>query len=67
MNVNDAAKALGQDPQTIRAGLRMGVFPFGVAFKQPGHRNWTYTIFPKKLAEYAEIYNEELKEAENME
>lgn len=66
MNVNDAAKALGQDPQTIRAGLRMGVFPFGVAFKQPEHRNWTYTIFPKKLAEHAEIYNEELKETENI-
>lgn len=59
MKIEDVAKALGQSPSTIRAGLQLGVYPFGTAFKQPGHKTWTYTLYPKKVAEYIGIYGED--------
>ncbi len=60
MTIAEVAKALGKSPGTIRAGLQLGVFPFGTAFKLPGHKTYNYTLYPKKVAEYMEIngYND---------
>lgn len=52
MKVKDVAKVLGKSEKTIRDGLQMGVYPFGVAFKPAGSTKYTYTFFPAKLDEY---------------
>lgn len=52
MTIKEVAELLGHSPDTIRAGLRMGVYPFGVAFKRDGNEKWTYTIFPQKVKEF---------------
>ena len=51
MKISDVAKVLGQSPATIRAGLRLGIYDFGAAFKQPGNKKYTYTLYPQKLKE----------------
>ena len=56
ITIKEAAAALGQAQETIRMGLQLGVYPFGVAYKKPGNQNWSYTIFPAKFAEYCGIY-----------
>lgn len=53
MKVRDVAKLLGTTEQTVRVGLRMGVFPFGVAYKTcETNKNYVYVIFPEKVKEY---------------
>ena len=43
------AKALNKSPQTIRVGLQLGKYDFGVAFKRPGSCYFSYTIYPQKV------------------
>lgn len=50
--IKEVAELLGQSQETIRMGLQLGVYPFGAAFKKPGKKNWTYTIYPAKVREY---------------
>lgn len=57
MTIKEVSRLLGKSPDTIRAGLRLGVYPFGVAFKREGHEKWTYTLFPQKVKEF--IYDSE--------
>ena len=52
VTICEAAKALGVSPETVRAGLQAGVYPFGTAFRQPGMKNYTYVIYPAKFREY---------------
>lgn len=62
IGIKEVAEALGQSQETIRMGLQLGVYPFGVAFKKEGNHNWTYTIFPAKVKEYIGEYgNEEVQ------
>lgn len=51
MPLKVAAKALGVDPQTLRVMIRMGVVDYGIAFKRPDSRSYTYVISPKKFYE----------------
>ena len=59
ISIKEVAAALGQSQETIRMGLQLGVYPFGVAYKKAGNQNWTYTIFPAKVKEYIGEYNHE--------
>lgn len=53
MLVNEAAKKIGMNTQTLRLALQQGLFPFGVAVKTSPDR-YTYKIFPKRLERYLE-------------
>lgn len=59
ITICEAAKALGVSPETVRAGLQAGVYPFGTAFRQPGMKNYTYVIYPAKFYEYVGGQDEE--------
>ena len=53
MKVKEVAKILGTTESTIRIGLQLGMFPFGVAYKtKPENKNYVYVIFPNKVKEY---------------
>lgn len=58
MIVEDAAKRLQMNPQTLRLALQQGLFPFGVAVKTSENR-YTYKIFETRLEKYLEGSNEE--------
>ena len=49
MTVEQAAKITGHSPQTIREGLKLGIFEFGTAFQRPNSTRYTYTIYPEKV------------------
>ena len=51
MLVEDAAKKLQMNPQTLRLALQQGLFPFGVAVKTSENR-YTYKIFDNRLEKY---------------
>ena len=53
MLVEEAAKRLEMNPQTLRLALQQGLFPFGVAVKTSENR-YTYKIFTKRLEKYLE-------------
>lgn len=53
MLVEEAAKRLEMNPQTLRLALQQGLFPFGVAIKTSENR-YTYKIFTKRLELYLE-------------
>ena len=53
----DAARYLHTSPDTIREGLRQGVFPFGAAIKAKGSTEWTFIILPRALVHYAKFGN----------
>ena len=53
MLVEEAAKKLEMNPQTLRLALQQGLFPFGVAVKTSENR-YTYKIFTKRLELYLE-------------
>ena len=50
MLVEDAAKLLGMNHNTVRKGLQQGVFPWGYAIKTSEHR-WVYFINAKSFEE----------------
>ena len=50
--VTDIAKALGVSPETVYMGLRLGVYPFGTAFKKEGKQSYTYVLYPKVVERY---------------
>lgn len=53
MRVKEVAELLGTTEATIRIGLQLGMFPFGVAYKtKPTNKQYVYVIFPEKLKEY---------------
>ncbi len=49
--MEEAAKVLDMNPQTLRLALQQGLFPFGVAVKT-SEKRYTYKIFPKRMEEY---------------
>lgn len=53
MRVEDAAKRVNMNPQTLRLALQQGLFPFGVAVKTSKNR-YTYYICPQRLESYLE-------------
>ena len=50
--VKEVAELLGRSPGTVRAGLKMGIYPFGCAIKKPGAKVTTFVFYPKKVEEY---------------
>ena len=50
LSVDQAAKLLGMNHETVRKGLRQGVFPWGYAIKT-SENHWVYFINAKKFAE----------------
>lgn len=53
MLVDDAAKRIGMNTQTLRLALQQGLLPFGIAVKTSEHR-YTYYINPELLQRYLE-------------
>lgn len=51
--MEQAAKKLGMNTQTLRLALQQGLFPFGVAVKTSENR-YTYYINPVRLEQYLE-------------
>ncbi len=51
MPIQVAAEALKMDPQSVRVMLQLGVVTWGVAFKMPGSRRYSYLISPKSFYE----------------
>lgn len=54
MLVEDAAKLLSMNQNTVRKGLQQGVFPWGYAIKTSENR-WTYFINAKSFSEIERI------------
>lgn len=52
IKITTIAQALGVSPETVRVGLQQSIFPFGVAFKKPGRRNYSYVIYPEAVKQY---------------
>ena len=52
ITITDVAKILGKDPQIVREYVKAGLFPFAVAIKREGKKQWDYVIFPAKFEEY---------------
>lgn len=51
MPIKIAAEALKKDPQTVRVMIRMGIVPWGKAFKLPDSKKFSYIISPKVFYE----------------
>lgn len=51
MIVEEAAKKLGMNAQTLRLALQQRLFPFGVAVKT-SEKRYTYYINPTRLERY---------------
>ena len=51
MRVEEAAKLLGMNTQTLRLALQQGLFPFGCAI-HTSEKRFTYYINPKRLENY---------------
>lgn len=49
MPVSVAAKALQVDSQTVRVLLQNNLVSWGLAYKRPGSRNYSYLISPLKF------------------
>lgn len=45
ISVATAAKVLKMDAQTVRLLLRQGEVQWGIAFKRPGSKQWTYIVY----------------------
>ena len=56
LSVDQAAKLLGMNHETVRKGLRQGVFPWGYAIHTSEGR-WSYFINAKKFAEVEGLAN----------
>ena len=51
MRVDEAAKLLGMNTQTLRLALQQGLFPFGNAV-HTSEKRYTYYINPTRLERY---------------
>lgn len=56
LSVDQAARLLGMNHETVRKGLRQGVFPWGYAIHTSEGR-WSYFINAKKFAEVEGLAN----------
>lgn len=56
LSVDQAARMLGMNHETVRKGLRQGVFPWGYAIHTSEGR-WSYFINAKKFAEVEGLAN----------
>lgn len=56
LSVDQAARMLGMNHETVRKGLRQGVFPWGYAIHTSEGR-WSYFINAKKFAEIEGLAN----------
>lgn len=52
ITVTDVARTLGKDPQVVREYIKAGLYPFAVAIKREGRKQWDYTVFAAKFEEY---------------
>lgn len=51
ITVQEAAKALGFDAQTVRVMIQQGIVSWGRCFRMPGSKKYTYLISPKAFYE----------------
>ena len=56
LSVDQAARMLGMNHETVRKGLRQGVFPWGYAIHTSEDR-WSYFINAKKFADVEGVGN----------
>ena len=54
LDINEAAKMLGMNHNTVRKGLQQGVFPWGYGI-QTSENRWVYFINSKRFAEIERI------------
>lgn len=52
ITIAQVARDLKQGEQTVRCMIRNGRYPFATAVKRDGSERFTYTIFPRKYAEF---------------
>lgn len=64
MRVDEAAKLLGMNTQTLRLGLRQNLFPFGSAVLTSKNR-YTYYINPTRLERYLKGEDMYIKDTDN--
>ena len=61
LSTKSIAKMLGLAEITVQVLVRMGRFPFGVAYKtSPENKQYTYVYFPKKFEEFMVERNKRL-------
>ena len=51
VSVQDVAKFLKMDCQTVRVLLQNGAVDWGIAFKPPGSKHYNYIIYAKRFEE----------------
>lgn len=56
ITVNEAAKILNKNPQSLRRGLQQNMFPYGRAYRGAGER-WIYEISRYQFCKYYGIKN----------
>ena len=69
--IDQVAHALGKSPQTIRVGLQLDKYPFGMAYRREDSSRYTYVLWPPLVRQYvginigpmaAEVIEEELED-----
>lgn len=55
LTVQQAAKLMGKDVQSVRVGMQVGALPIGSVWRADGSTKYTYYISPKKFTEYTGI------------
>lgn len=62
MRVEELAQLTDISAQTIRVGLRLGVYPFGAAFKSDErNKRYIYVIYDEKAKEFFGLTDEQIK------
>ena len=64
LTVSRAARLIGLSPQALRIMLQRNLVPFGIAYKNPGSKSYTYFIYPEKFREYCGLSTDWVREAE---
>ena len=52
LTIQEVAPLLKIPPQALRVRIQRGWYPFGMAFKEKGHRKTHYEIYRAKLEEH---------------
>ena len=64
LSARKAAQIMGKNPDTIRAAIDNGTFPFGERYK--GNGEWIYAISTRKLLDFLGITEAEALERINI-
>lgn len=51
LDISEVAEALSVDKQSVRLMIQQGIVPWGVCWKRPGSKRFSYLISPKGFFE----------------